>query len=269
MRPPESLDADALSEALPAGFDASRVRLIPVVGSTNDEIRRLAEGGAPSGIVVAAGGQTDGRGRLGRSWISPPGLGLYVSVLRRTRRPADELGRFGLAAVAAAWESCRETSGAPVGIKWPNDLTSRDRKLAGILAESWGRPGAISIAVGAGINVSHAHESFSPSLASAATSLAIESPDRYPTRERLLAEFLVRFDDLSDRLEAGDWSAVRVRWESGAGRLAGRRVAWARPGGSTVEARVLGLTDRGALAVLCDDGARGDALQGESVRWLE
>ena len=268
MSLPEPLDAEALGNALPAAFDASRVRLIPLVGSTNDEVRRLADGGAPSGTVVAAAEQLRGRGRLGRTWISPPGLGLYVSVLRRTRRSADELGRFGLAAAAAAWESCRATSSAPLHIKWPNDLMSRGRKLGGILAESWGPAGAISIAVGTGINVRHAPDAFPASLASQATSLAIESPDRYPTRERLLAEFLPRFDELADRLEAGDWPSVRVRWESGAQRLAGRRVAWTRPGGITVEARVLGLSDRGALDVECDDGSRGEALQGESVRWL-
>lgn len=263
------LDPDAIRRALPAGFDASTLRVVGRVGSTNDEVRLLADGGAAAGIAVIAEEQGRGRGRFGREWYSPPGLGLYVSVLRRTTRPPEELGRYGLAAAAAAREACLAVSRADVRIKWPNDLVVRGRKLAGILAESWGTPARLSVAVGLGVNVGHDPPDFPPTLVASSTSLAMEGGLPVRARETLLAAFLVRFAELAGLLETGAWSTVRVRWESGALPFAGRRVEWTDSFGARTEARVIGLTDAGTLALERADGRRGEATQGESLRWME
>lgn len=263
------LDPGAIRNSLPGGFDPATLRVVGCVGSTNDEVRLLADRGAPAGTAVVAEQQKRGRGRLGREWYSPPGLGIYVSVLRHTTRPPGELGRYGLAAAAAAREACVEVSEVDAGIKWPNDLVVRGRKVAGVLAESWGRAPRLSVAVGLGVNVGHEASDFPRALAPSATSLAMEGalPDR--ARESLVAAFLVRFAELADLLEAGAWSTVRVRWEGGALPLEGRRVEWTDGGGVRQEARVIGLTDAGTLALVRSDGRRGEVTQGESLRWME
>src|SRR5215204_4022001 len=109
------------------------------IGSTNDEAARLAEAGAAEGTTVVAGAQSAGRGRLGRSWFSPAGAGLYASVVLRDRRAAPLLTLAGGVAVA---EGIRAATALPVEIKWPNDVVVRDGgrrqrplKLAGVLAE--------------------------------------------------------------------------------------------------------------------------------------
>lgn len=263
------LDPGAIRNALPEGFDPTRLRVVGRVGSTNDVIRLLADRGAPAGTAVVAEEQERGRGRLGREWHSPPGLGIYLSVLRHTSRPPEELGRYGLAAAAAAREACLEVSDVDARIKWPNDLVVGGRKVAGVLAESWGRAPGLSVAVGLGVNVGHEAADFPPGLAPFATSLAMEGalPDR--AREALVAAFLVRFAELADLLESGAWGPVRVRWEGGALPLEGRRVVWTDGGGVRSEARVIGLTDAGTLALVRSDGRRGEATQGESLRWME
>lgn len=152
------------------------VHLFESLGSSNDVARRLASAGAPAGTVVLAEEQVSGRGRAGRSWVSPPGLGLWFSVVGP---PAAGAGgsvlplRIGLA-VATALDSFLATP--PVGIKWPNDLWAGGRKLGGILCEaSWtgARPGAV--VAGVGLNVLHEANAFPDGLRSRATSVALEA----------------------------------------------------------------------------------------------
>src|SRR6185436_9792131 len=111
--------------------------------STNDVAAHLAELGANEGTIVAADAQTAGRGRLGRSWFSPPGAGLYVSIVLR---PSGDLSKTGnpsalltLASGVAIAEGVGASTGLPVEIKWPNDVMIGRRKLAGILAEATAR----------------------------------------------------------------------------------------------------------------------------------
>ena len=127
-------------------------------GSTNDEAVKLAERGAPQGTTIIASAQTAGRGRLGRDWYSPPGAGLYVSVVLRDPRLA---GLVTLAGGVAVADGIRTATGLPVEIKWPNDVVvregrARDRRLkvAGILAEaSTSSEGLQYVILGFGINV--------------------------------------------------------------------------------------------------------------------
>ena len=112
-------------------------------GSTNDIAAALAENGAPEGTMVLASSQTAGRGRFGRAWFSPPGAGLYLSMVCRDERAAPFLTLTGGVAVA---EGIRNATGLPVHIKWPNDIVVEGRradarrKLAGILAEATSAP---------------------------------------------------------------------------------------------------------------------------------
>ena len=136
------------------------------VDSTNLVARILAEEGASEGTAVVAVEQTEGRGRLGRTWDSPPG-GLWMSVVLRPRLPVTAWPLLGFAASLAAADAVETVAGVPVRLKWPNDLVVEDRKLGGVLVEAGG---TYAIA-GVGINVNVPIEVFPPELRGMATSL--------------------------------------------------------------------------------------------------
>ncbi len=146
------------------------------VSSTNDVILDLATRGAPHGTVCLADEQSAGRGRRGYGWFSPPGCGIWASVLLRPRLSAARTPPLTLCTAAAVARALETAAGVTVQIKWPNDLLMRDRKVAGILAET--RVVANDepvIVVGMGINVNHTRDLFPDEISASATSLRIES----------------------------------------------------------------------------------------------
>jgi BirA family biotin operon repressor/biotin-[acetyl-CoA-carboxylase] ligase len=168
-------------EGVAAGELAARwglpsVHLFARIRSTNDAARALADGGAPHGTLVLAEEQTAGRGRGGNAWSSPPGVGVWMSMVARpSSLPAPGLLPLlvGLAAAEAVDAFVRP---AVTQVKWPNDLQLAGRKIAGILCEgSWegARPG--SVIVGIGLNVLHVPGDFPDEVAQTATSLRIVS----------------------------------------------------------------------------------------------
>ncbi len=145
------------------------------VDSTNSRVKAMAAAGAPHGTVLIAGQQTGGRGRLGRSFHSPPGSGLYLSVLLRPQCPPAALMHLTCAAAVAACNAVEETAGFRPGIKWTNDLVSGGKKLAGILTElGVDAAGRVDWAVvGIGINCTQEAADFPPELREMAGSLSM------------------------------------------------------------------------------------------------
>lgn len=125
------------------------VRWLASVGSTNAEVMALANEGAPEGLVIVADHQAAGRGRLGRSWVEPPGAGLLVSVLMRPLLQPEQVHLATAVVALAAADACRDVAQVQAALKWPNDLLLGGAKLAGVLAETC----AGAIVVGIGINV--------------------------------------------------------------------------------------------------------------------
>lgn len=147
-----------------------RVLSFASIDSTNEEMRRRAKAGAPEGTAVVAETQTAGRGRRGRTWISPPG-NLYCSLLLRPNCAAADAANLSFAAALAVAEAILPLlpEGIDLRFKWPNDVLLDGKKVAGILIESEIEGGSLSFAiVGAGINVAH----FPPDTEFPATSLA-------------------------------------------------------------------------------------------------
>ncbi len=146
------------------------VRVLAETASTNAVVADAAREGAGEGLVVVAESQTAGRGRLGRTWVSPARAGLTLSVLLRPQvsDPA-EWGWLPLLAGLAAAGAVRAQAGLEAVVKWPNDVLVGERKLAGILAEAV-QPGAVVI--GVGLNVTTTAAELPPDVA--ATSLAVE-----------------------------------------------------------------------------------------------
>jgi BirA family biotin operon repressor/biotin-[acetyl-CoA-carboxylase] ligase len=238
-----------------AGIDAPPVWL-EETGSTNDDARRLAESGAPAWTVVAAGHQTAGRGRLGRSWADTPGKALTFSVILRPRLEPDRAPLVTLAA-AAAMVAAAETPG--LGSKWPNDLVVGERKVGGILAEAAVEGAALRhLVLGIGVNLSMTAEDFPPEVRTTATSLAsLGGPD---DPERLLASFLRLFRPACERLPEDAVDRYR-RVCTTLGRLVRARTT----DGQDVEGIAVDLDGRGGLTVDTPAGPRtvafGDVVQ--------
>jgi BirA family biotin operon repressor/biotin-[acetyl-CoA-carboxylase] ligase len=145
----DGMGADALARRL----GAPRVALFAEVASTQDVAHALAGEGAPDGTLVLADAQSGGRGRAGRPWQSPPGSGVWLTVLTRPH-DVDALEVLALRVGLALAEALAPLAPGPVGVKWPNDLLVGGRKLAGVLVEARWRDGRPEwAAVGVGVNV--------------------------------------------------------------------------------------------------------------------
>jgi BirA family biotin operon repressor/biotin-[acetyl-CoA-carboxylase] ligase len=266
--PPELADAIAGARA---GGRLTRLGapllFFATVGSTNDVAAALAEEGR-EGAVVIADQQTAGRGRHGRRWYSPPGSGLYISVVL-TPGPtgpsaADRAAALlTLAAGVALAEAVEATTGLAPDIKWPNDLMLGRRKLAGILAESAvSESGALRVALGYGINVSTT--AYPPELDARATSLESEL-GRPIERAALCAETLAALEARHGDLVAGRFDAILDAWRRRAPSHQGARVAWSTPRGSQT-GLTAGVDDRGALLVRVGD--RVERIVAGEISWL-
>ncbi|HKQ59732.1 MAG TPA: biotin--[acetyl-CoA-carboxylase] ligase, partial [Candidatus Polarisedimenticolaceae bacterium] len=218
--------------------------------------------------VVAAAAQTSGRGRLGRSWHSPPGLGVYVSVVLRPGVPLEQIPRFTIAAAVAAAEACRATAGCEIAVQWPNDLVAAGRKLGGILGELRAPAGsAPELVLGAGINVLHGVEDFPPELAERATSLRLIAGRGMLDPERLAAAYIRGLAAESERLELGEWAALVARWERWAPQARGYRVRVRAASAYTGE--TAGLDAHGGLCVRRSDGRTTTVRWADAVEYLE
>ena len=197
------LSAQGIKKYLNQDF---KITFAPSVGSTNTVLRSLAEQGAPEGTVVIAGEQTVGRGRMGRSFYSPAGSGIYLSLLLRpvNADPRQTVTLTAAAAVALC-QAMEAVSSAAPEIKWVNDIFLDDKKISGILTEAaFGLESGVPeyVVVGVGINACAPEGGFPPELAEIAGALWDKPvPDG---KNKLAAEFLNRFWQL---YAAGDPAA--------------------------------------------------------------
>ena len=238
------LTRDDLLAALAAIRESAPVRADEVTGSTNATAAALAEEGAPEWTLVSAGHQTDGRGRLGRTWVDEPGKALIVStVLRPTVAPA-RAGILSLAAGAAMAETIREVAGRSATCKWPNDLLVRDQKVGGILLEtSVEREAFRWVVLGVGVNL------VAPAGVDGAGGIG-EVGSR-----GLLIGFLQRFHDLYEGEERELPGRVRSSWLTVSSTI-GRLVEAETAAGGTIVGRAFGIDDFGGLLLSTDDGER-------------
>jgi BirA family biotin operon repressor/biotin-[acetyl-CoA-carboxylase] ligase len=171
---PADLTPDAIHARLRTKAIGRGLRILAQVGSTNDVALAAGRERAPDGFAVLADRQTAGRGRLGRSWESPPGLGIYTSVLLRPHVPPVQAPLLTLAVGIAVAETVQEVTGLLPRLKWPNDIQLDCRKIAGILVEGGTLEGRLGeVVVGVGINVNQETADFPAELADSATSLRL------------------------------------------------------------------------------------------------
>lgn len=190
---PDTLSAPRIAAYLPEHPWREHIHVLPEVDSTNSYLKRLGAQGAPDGTSVIALHQTAGRGRRGRSFYSPEGEGLYLSVLLRPQAKPEALMHLTAMAAVAASRAIETVCGRRPGIKWTNDLILGTRKVAGILTELSVVAETMEtdyVVVGIGINC--AQTAFPEELREIATSLQMErgkAPDRCALAAALLREF--------------------------------------------------------------------------------
>jgi BirA family biotin operon repressor/biotin-[acetyl-CoA-carboxylase] ligase len=173
---PESIDGADIRSELHGNVLGAEVFTFGRVTSTNDVAVSLARGGSPEGTLVVAEEQARGRGRLGRVWFSPPGCGLWFSLILRPSMSAEASATISLAAAVGVAESLDEAFGIKAQIKWPNDVLAGGKKICGILTEAEFVDGRVSfVVVGIGINVLTERDQFPDDIADIATSVAIET----------------------------------------------------------------------------------------------
>jgi len=181
--------------------------------NTNNQAKKLAYGGAPEGALVIAEGQSQGRGRRGRTWFSPPGQGIYATVILRPPLPLSEAPKLTLLTSVATADALESRTGLPIRIKWPNDILVKGRKLAGILTEIGTEMDSLDFAIiGLGLNVNIPQASFPPDLRTPATSVLIEKGEPC-SRIHLLQTWLEALERTYTLFCHGDFDEILSRWK--------------------------------------------------------
>jgi BirA family biotin operon repressor/biotin-[acetyl-CoA-carboxylase] ligase len=246
-------------------------------GSTNADLLARAAAGAPEGLVLAAEEQTAGRGRLGRSWVSPPRAALTFSLLVRpeTIKPARR-GWLPLLTGVAVASAVRAVTGVEARLKWPNDVLAGPAKLAGILAEAAGD----AIVIGIGLNVStepgelpppgpNPGAQEAPGGALPATSLRVlAAAGPAGDREPLLAAMLAAFERWYQawRQAGGDPDRCGLRAEyTSLCATIGREVRVELPGGQLLSGLAAGVDPEGRLLVRVSSGAEVPVAAGDVI----
>lgn len=240
-----------------------RIQVFDRLPSTNTYAKALAADGAPEGTVVIAGEQTGGRGRMGRTFSSPAGQGIYLSAILRPRCRPEELMHLTCAVAVAMADAVQSAAGITPGIKWINDLILSGKKLGGILTELCISPnGEVSSAV-VGIGINCRQTCFPEELGSIATSLRIETgKDILP---EVLASAMIRHLQKLRETLFSEKARIMERY----GQLCvttGRQVTWIQ-GSETFRGFAEKVNEDGSLTIRFGDGHREDVQSGEvSVR---
>jgi BirA family biotin operon repressor/biotin-[acetyl-CoA-carboxylase] ligase len=260
-----SRNAASLAARLQTRWLGRAVEWQATCGSTNDLAAERARAGAPAGLVIVADAQTAGRGRLGRSWHSPAGENLYLSILLRPAQPPSEIPPITLLAGAAVARAL-QTFGLTPRLKWPNDVelldeTGKRRKVAGILTEmASAGPSALHVVVGIGINANAVD--FPPELAARATSLR-RALGWAVDRVELLAALLEAFEPLCEAFDRRGPAAAVEAFEAHAAFPAPCRVTAPGRPAERLEGIALGVEPDGALRLQDETGQIHRVISGE------
>ncbi len=198
----------------------SKIYYFPSIDSTNNFAKKMAQAGVPEGIVVLAETQTQGKGRLGRTWFSPAGGSICFSLVLRPEVLPVYAQRITLLAGVAVAVAIKKVCGAEVRLKWPNDLVIASKgtwlKVGGILTEMGAESDRINYLVtGIGLNVNLDKNSFPAELRSKVTSLKAQDPENLPVvRVKLLQQVLMELEQYYQRFLKGEWEKIIHEYKS-------------------------------------------------------
>jgi len=250
---PDLLHADDLTARLGKTKVIGRdIQVFQQTNSTNDVIEKLARDGVKEGIVVFAEAQTRGRGRLGRKWLSPPGKGLWFSLLLRPALRPPEATRLTVASATAVRRAIAVQTGLEPEIKWPNDILVGGRKVAGILTELNAELDQVKyVILGIGVDVNLNASDFPAELRRIATSLKAET-GKPVSRADLAVAILRELDNDYGRVTGGHFQELADEWEKYCATI-GQHVV-IQMGARQVRGRAESLSEDGALLVRGEHG---------------
>jgi BirA family transcriptional regulator, biotin operon repressor / biotin---[acetyl-CoA-carboxylase] ligase len=252
MQPSPPLTRDTIHSTLSTSWLGHRIELFDSLPSTNREAAQLAQAEVEHGTVVAADSQTAGRGRLSRTWFSPPNANLYCSIILRTVRSPERLTEWlswlPLISALAAAEAIEQTSSIHVSVKWPNDLLISERKVGGILCESGTGTGSDPFQIiGIGINVNVDRDDWPADLRDSATSIWQEGRV-VVDRNRLLAQLLLELEQCLDELDVHGTSRIASAYYQRCSTI-GHRVRATLANGDVIIGLAEGIDQDGSLRV--------------------
>lgn len=236
-------------------------RFFKVTDSTQDEARGWVEGGAPDGVLVLADAQTKGRGRWGRSWFSPPGKNLYLTVALKVPPSSPPLSTLSLLVGVAIADALDTTFCIPAKVKWANDIVVDGKKLGGILIETVFHAGSLWALIGIGMNVNMKLEDFPLELRSVATSLQ-GCLKREVNRGLVLSLLLSSLEGWWEQWAKSELGEFWQRWNE-LDWLRGKGVRVLSPDGRVLEGVAEGICPDGALKVRTRDGFMRSFSSGE------
>lgn len=247
-------------------MDIRNIIRLDVTESTNSLALEAGQQGAAAGTVIVSAAQTAGRGRLNRSWLSLPGMGLYFTIILRPRLDPEQLPKVTLAAGVAVCKAVETAYAVFPQIKWPNDLLLGGRKFGGILSET----GPVHdksagqqplVVVGVGLNLFPPEEGFPPELEERATALSMHG-DMKVSSEMLLEACAACIEKELRRLERGNFPAILKEWtERDASR--DKILTWVTPRGQKVTGISLGPDADGILRIRDQAGTMHTVLSGD------
>lgn len=233
-------------------FGHKKIEYYDETDSTNVRARMLAHHGAPEGTVVVAETQTQGRGRRGRTWYSPPGCGIYVSIILRPLVQPHEAPQLTLMTAVAMAETLMMLVDLPFTIKWPNDILIHGKKISGILTEMAMEMDRVDyVIVGLGLNVNTPAEVMAEEIHEIATSLKILTGKTF-SRVEILQNFLKKLEDHYALFQGRQFEVIRNRWKELSG-IIGRHVKIENLD-RAYEGEVVDLDQDGFLVLRAGDG---------------
>ena len=254
------LDTEKIRSHIGGNLVGSEVLTVKEVDSTNELAKQYFQNDAPEGMVFLAECQTKGKGRSGRTWHSPPGVGVFLSVLLRPVIPAKHIPQLTLMAGVAVAMAVNKISPIPVSLKWPNDILLNGRKLGGILCELVSGQDGWGVVIGIGVNVNHQRDQFPEDLRDLATSLLLENG--HATDRTLMAiSILERLDEgYQDYLQGGT-EPLTKNWTQLTD-MFGKPVCLTL-GKQSISGTALGLDEQGRLIVCMENGQKRAFSSGE------
>lgn len=252
MKTPEKVSPDEIRLGLKTNFIGQNIHYQESVDSTQKVAKKLGYDDVPEGTVVIAEEQLNGRGRLDRSFHSPKGTGVWMSIILRPRIPLDKAPQLTLIAAVAVVQAIEECTSIVPHIKWPNDILINGKKVIGILTELQAEPDRIhSIIVGIGINVNQQKADFPLELQEIATSLSIEEGKNI-NRSSLIRSVFSKLEKLYLLYLEKGFSPIKILWESYA--ISIGKMITARTLSGNFYGKALGITDDGVLLVEDEKG---------------
>lgn len=234
--------------------------------STNTYAFKRAQEGGAEGEIVVSEGQTHGKGRMGRHWVSPAYVNLYFSVILRPKFPPACAPQLTLMSAVALAETFQSFVPQTPEIKWPNDIMVGGKKLAGILAESSCESNKILfVIIGMGVNLNYPHELMPEGIRKTATSTLILT-QKEMDRSAFMRRLIHNLDQCYGELEDNGFAPLARRWESFF-HLKGKkvRIEMGSPSGQPIWGRAVGIDEDGALLLVDDQGAMIRIVAGEVI----